>query len=529
MKRILGNIIKTNKDWKQVRIFLFLDFVYVSLVFLWVLFLPSSGSDYLWFHNTFFNQPIYGSDSFILSVIFTYSFIMFRLLNFLLLYILMFILFFTTRFVTGGPWWLGSLSAVLFMAHPLTQPQIVQLNGYETLFPLVMNAIPLLLFAYSVYTQTSQLIFIWLFSLIALLVSPLSAPFIFIIGFGLLLNRDVQGAIPKRHIWMGILTILPALYFLKVNQSNYIFSFDFIPQLSLLIYPIGWLPMTVDIYHRESILPVFYTLLSISVLVFISWKIKQKYLVLFLWGILFLCLFSYKKGINLTQPLQNPSALFPLMLLCIAVSGICGIIQKQPRWKMSVVKITTVLCIIMMCCQIFLNGLYAYSSFQEQHISEDILKQVEEQNMDEFILFPSSIEYRWHNLNIFASLLKKKITSTSPVQKVIIFPYCILRPDSVFDVELTAPYYSEDSLIIGISPTYVEYWLIHPSDHLISNKKDEQVFYKQFFNPQNNTWVDFFKEEQTENILIRFEDKKLSKHLFLWDNKRKIYNLITRK
>jgi len=529
MKRFLENIVKTDEDRRQVRIFLFLDFVYVSVVFLWVIFLPVSASDYLWFHNTFFNQPIYGSDSFILSAILSYSSIAFRLLNFFLLYVLMLILFFTTRFISGGPWWLGSLAAVLFMAHPLTQPQVIQLNGYETLFPIVMNAILLLLFAYSVHTQTSQFIFIWLLSLIALLTVPLSAPFILIIGFGLLLNRNVQGPIPKQHIWIGLLTILPALYFLKVNQSNYTFSFDFIPQLSLLIYPIGWLPTTVDIYHSNGILPILYGLISIFVLLLISWKVKQKYLLLLSWGILFLCLFSHKNSVNLTQPLQNPSALFPLMLFCITVSGICGIIQKQPRWKTSIVKVTTLLCIIMMGGQILLNGFYAYSSSQEQHISEDIFRQVEKQNIDEFILFPSSIEYRWHKLNIFASLLKNKITFPSPVQKVIIFPYCILRPDSVFDVELTAPYYSENSLIIGISPTCVEYWLIHPSDFLIPNEKEKQALFKQFFNPQNNTWVEFSKEEQTENVLIRAEDKKLSKHLFLWDNKRKIYNLITRK
>lgn len=530
MKQILENILKTDEDGKQVRLFLFLDFIYVAVVFLWVIFLPISGSDYLWFNNTFFNQPIHGSDSFILSVIFSYSSIAFRLLNFLLLYILMVILFFTTRFITGGPWWLGSLSAVLFMAHPLTQPQVIQLNGYETLFPLIMNAIPLLLFAYSVYTETSRFIFIWLLSLLALLVSPLSVPFILIIGFGFLLNREVQGPIPKQYIWMWLFTTVPALYFLKINQTNYSFSLDFIPQLSLLIYPIGWLPLSVNKYNWNGILPLFYGLLSISTVTFISWKIRRKYLVLLLWGIIFLCMFSQKNGTNFSQPLQNPSALFPLMLFCIAISGICGIIQKQPRWKMSIVKATTVLCIIMMGCQMFLNGLYAYSSSREQHIAEDILKQVEEKSIDEFILFPASIEYRWHNLNIFASLLKNKITPTSSAQQVTFFPYCIFRPDSVSDVELTVPHFAKDSLIVGICPTHIEYWLIYPSDIFIPDEKNTQ-FFKQFIIPQNKTWVGFFKEEQAENVLINTEDKDktLSKYLFLWNNKRKIYNLITRK
>ncbi|HOK09416.1 MAG TPA: hypothetical protein PLT82_02860 [Candidatus Hydrogenedens sp.] len=527
MKKIFKNIVKTDEDWKQVRIFLFLDFLYVSAVFLWVIFLPRSGSDYLWFHNTFVNQPIYGSDSFVLSMIFTFSSIVFRLVNFLLLYVLMVILFFTTRFFTGGPWWLGSLSAVLFMAHPLTQQQVVQLNGYETLASILINAILLLLFAYSVYTQNSRFIFIWLLSLIALFVAPLSAPFIIIIGFGFLLNKDIQGLDLKQYIGMSLLLMLPALYFLRINQSSYLFSLDFIPQFSLLVYPIGWLPITIKKYHWNSILPIFYGALSIFVLVFVAGKAKQKYLALLLGGIVFLCMFSHKNGVNLSQPLHNPSALFPLMLFCISVSWVCGIIQKHPRWKTSIVKATTLLCIIMMGCQIFLNGLYAYSSSQEQCIAQDILKQVEEKHIDEFILFPESIEYRWHKLNIYATLLKNKITSTSHVQKVKIFPYCVLRPDSVPDVELTAHRFSQNSLIVGIVPTYVEYWLIYPSEFVIPNNRETQVFFNQFFNPQNNTWVEFCKEEQTENVLIRADDKKLSTHLFLWDNKKSNYTLFT--
>ncbi|MGC8845861.1 MAG: hypothetical protein ACP5QY_08420, partial [Candidatus Hydrogenedens sp.] len=428
-----------------------------------------------------------------------------------------------------GPWWLGSLSAVLFMAHPLTQPQILHLNGYETLIPIIINAFLLLLLAYSIYTRIPRFIFICLLLLIAVFVSSLSTPFILIIGFGLLLSSNFQRPVSKKHIGISILTILTALYFLRINQSKYFFSLDFIPQFSLLVYPIGWLPMTVKIYHCNGLLSIFYILSCISVLAFISWKVKQKYLHLLLGGIVFLCMFSYKNSVDLSQPLQNPSSLSPLLLFCIAVSWICGIIQKQPRWKMSIVKATTLLCIVMMGWQIFLNGLYAYSSFQEQHIAEDIFRQVEEKHIDEFILFPESIEYRWHRLNIHATLLKNKITSTSPAQHVAIFPYCIFRPDSIPDVEFISHCFSDDSIFIGVTPTYVGYGLIYPSEFMIPRKRETQVLCNQFINPQNNTWVEFYKEEHTENVLIRAEDKKLSKYLFLWDNKRKTYNLITRK
>lgn len=516
------DIIKTDEDRRQIRIFLLLDFLYVSAVFLWTIFVPVSSSDYLWFHNTFFNQPIYSSDSIILSVIFSWSSVIFRLLNFILLYMLMVALFFITRFLTGGPWWLGSLSAVLFMAHPLTEPHVIQINGYETLFPLLIVAIPLLIFAYSVHTQASHFLFVWLLSLTALFANPLSAPFIIIISIGLSLNREIKTIFSGQNILMSLITLFPALYFLKINQTHYSFSLDFIPQFSLILYPIGWLPTTQSIYHQNDILPILYGFIGISILLFISWKVKHKYLILLLWGIVFLSMFSQRNQLNLSQPLQNTPTLFPLFLSCIVISGICGIIQKQPRWKTGIVKITTLLCIIMMVGQIFLNGLYAYSSSQEQRLAKSILKKVEENNINEFILFPSSIDYRWHRLNIFATLLRNKGAPDSPLRQVNIIPYCKFYPDPTFDVELTTYSFSENTLVIGIYPAHAEHWQIYPSKDMIPDETNK----KKFFNPQNNTWIEFFKEEQTENVTIYATDRKLSKNIFLWDNRGKTYKLI---
>lgn len=523
MKGIFTNTIKTDEDRRQIRIFLLLDLLYVSVVFLWTIFLPLSGSDYLWFHDTFFNQPMQGSDSVILSLIFSYSSILFRLVNFILLYTLMVFLFFITRFLTAGPWWLGSLSAVLFMAHPLTESHVVQINGYETLFPILINALPLLFFAHSVYTQTSRFIFVGLLSLVALLAYPSSAPFVIIIGFGLLLQSKIQGPIPKQNILAFLLTLFPALHSLKFHLPPSSFSLDFIPQFSLLIYPLGWLPMTQSLYHWQNILPILYGLVGIWLLVFVSWKIKQKYLILFLWGTVFLSMFSYKNQLNLSQPLENSSALFPLFLFCIVVSGICGIIQRQPRWKTSIVKITTLLCIVMMSSQIFLNSLYAYSSFREQQIAESILTEAQKNNINEFILFPASIEYRWHKLNIFPTLLKKQLTLNSSSPQITVFPYCKFYPNYNPDAELIVYSFSENALAIGITPTFVEYRHTYPSEFMILDKRDT----RRYLNPKYNTCVEFLKEGQTENVIVRTEDKKLSKNLFLWDNREKKYKLIT--
>jgi len=354
-----------------------------------------------------------------------------------------------------------------------------------------------------------------------MLISPLSPPLIIIIGLGVLISKNGHETISQKNLFTGFFLILISFFFFYINQQDYRLLWDFVPQLSLLIYPIGWLSETQVKYNHSQTMPILYGVGCILLLTFISWKIRKRYITLLLWGTVLLSMFSFSEKIHLSQPLQNPSTLNPLVPFCLAISSLCGIIQKQPRWKTSIVKITTLLCIIMMGGQIFLNGLYIYSAIQEQKITEKILKEVEKNNIDEFILFPSSMEYRWHTLNIFAVLIKNKFTPNSSLHSIKVIPFCKLYLANNPNVTVRHHCFNGNSLALSIYPIHTEDTVIYPSESMLPAQQRET----KFINYKNNSIVEFLKEEQSENILITATDKKLSKFLFLWDNTEKTYNL----
>ncbi|HOV34266.1 MAG TPA: hypothetical protein PLX23_12985, partial [Candidatus Hydrogenedens sp.] len=362
MSNFLEKIAPTEQDQKHVRLFLIFDFLYLFIVFSWIIFLPISSSEFLWFQSFLTNHSIPFCDSPISATAFYCSAVALRIFNFLLLYLIMVLIFFTTHFLTNGLWWLGSFAAVLFMAHPLVQPQIIQINGYEILLPFLVTLLFLFLFSYTIYTQSTHSTITWFLAVLAMFLSPFSIPFVIIISVWILFQEMEYGNTysSRKNIFLTLIFLFPALFFLYLHRQDYSFSFDFIPQLSLLVYPIGWLRETQDYYNNFYLLPIVYGIGTLLFLIFIAYKVRHWGITLLIFGTILSCMFNDNKGVNLSNPLSNPYSLFPLLLFCIALSGLCGIIQKQPRWKMNIVKITTLFCILMMGCQMFLNGWYAH-------------------------------------------------------------------------------------------------------------------------------------------------------------------------
>lgn len=523
MSNFLEKIAPIEQDRKHVRLFLIFDFLYLFIVFSWIIFLPVSSSEFLWFQSLLINNSVPFYDSPISATTFYCSAVALRIFNFLLLYLIMVLIFFTTHFLTNGLWWLGSLAAVLFMAHPLIQPQIIQINGYEVLLPFLTALLLLFLFSYSIYTQSFHFLFIWLFAVLAMFLSPFSIPFVIIISVWILLQgMEYANTYPSRkHILLALIFLLPVFFFLYLHRHDYSFSFDFIPQLSLLIYPIGWLRETQEYYNSSYLLPILYETGTLLFLIFIAYKVCNVGIILLLFGTVLSCMFIDRKGINLSYPLNNPQSLFPLLLLCIAISGLCGIIQKQPRWKMNIVKITTLFCILMMGCQMFLNGWYAHSINKTQQISESIFNDINEKGINDFILFPASIEYRWSTWDIYSALLQRNLLSESNKRVLNIIPLCKFNFDSTCQFTTAVNSFSEKSLIINIKG--LSYNFIYPSQTMIPVNK----YGTAFINTIDGSIIEFLKKGDEIDITVSSKDKILSKNLFLWDNKEKTFILIT--
>ena len=525
MSKFLEKIAPIEQDRKHVRLFLIFDFLYLFIVFSWIIFLPVSSPECLWFQSLLTNHSIPFCDYPISTTAFYCSTVALRIFNFLLLYLIMVLIFFVTHFLTNGSWWLGSFAAVLFMAHPLVQPQIIQINGYEILLPFLVALLPIFLFSYSIYTQSSHSPITWFLAVLAMFLSPFSIPFVIIISVWILLQgMEYENTHPSRkHIYLALIFLLPALFFLYLHRQDYSFSLDFIPQLSLLVYPIGWLQETQEYYNNFYILPTLYGTGTLLFLIFIAYKVRDWGVTLLLFGTIFSCMFIDSKGVNLSHPLNNPYSLFPLLLFCIALSGLCGIIQKQPRWKMKIVKITTLLCVIMMGCQMFLNGWYAHNINKTNQITENIFRDITGRKINEFILFPASIEYRWSTWDIYSALLQQNLFSKSSSKPLNIIPLCKFNFNSTYPLSIAVNSFPEKSLIINIKG--LSYNFIYPSQAMIPANKDGTTFINTF----DGSLIEFLKKDNGIDIIVSTKDKILSKNLFLWDNKEKTFILITRK
>ena len=107
--------------------FLVLDAVYLLLVMGWTVFLPPMGRDHWWLageysEDLFFTWWRLLGGEFVPAPVY-------HVAALLLLYLCMVLVFFLTRLATRGPWWLGSVAAVVFMAHPVKAEAVLMLSG----------------------------------------------------------------------------------------------------------------------------------------------------------------------------------------------------------------------------------------------------------------------------------------------------------------------------------------------------------------------------------------------------------------
>jgi hypothetical protein len=124
--------------------------------------------------------------------------------------------------------------------------------------------------------------------------------------------------------------------------------------------------------------------------------------------------------------------------------------SETARWKMKIVKITTLLCVIMMGCQMFLNGWYAHNINKTNQITENIFRDITGKKINEFILFPASIEYRWSTWDIYNALLQQNLFSKSSSKPLNIIPLCKFNFNSTYPLSIAVNSFSGKSLIINM-------------------------------------------------------------------------------
>jgi hypothetical protein len=296
----------------------------------------------------------------------------YRIVNLLLLYGCMVATFYLTRYALRGPWWLGSLTAVLLMAHPAKSDALIHPAGTKHLLGALLaltalafygantdcpkkwkyaTAWALAVLAVLFFRANRWLpVVILLLELVALpsrLRSPMRGiPFLMILPAWLLLQYI--GAWRDAPFLSAVLD-MPSNWFFPPALSGPVLAW--VP-LFLSVWPIGLTPGVVTYWHMAVWTPGI-----VLFLLFLYWRMRRggQEAGVFAFGVLsaiILRLVYWEDPVAL-QTLSNGGALIvPLSLLFVAFAALCLRIMRHPAWRQPVVFITALLCLTLFLLQI---------------------------------------------------------------------------------------------------------------------------------------------------------------------------------
>ncbi len=317
--------------------FLVMDAVYLLMVFGWTVFLPPLGRDFAALSNLApFGDyiPLY------------------HVLNIALLYLAMVLVFFLTRLATDGPWWLGSVAAVVFMAHPLKAEAVLNLCGMKDLTPAIVSLAALL--AYGLARKCPG----WLNSCLAALL--FAGALLLVPGQGGLLFAVLawEGCVvPREQRRLGI--VLPFLGITALGWFLYppVLAAAPLPltgafwPMVYLVYPIGLLPETASAFRAQPVLPVL-VLGGLALVAF--WLARIVRHPAFTFGLLAAAafvVFGENRAVDPVHLIGGGRALAAIALFAIALAGAFHRVIHHRAWPKPTVWISSVLCLVLMVLQ----------------------------------------------------------------------------------------------------------------------------------------------------------------------------------
>jgi hypothetical protein len=362
-------------DRRMILQFLVLDFLYLCTVYGWTLYQYPLGRDFAAMAGE-------GALPFGVRTLFAWEVSCFgawipgyHLVSLSILYASMVVIFFLTRMVTQGPWWLGSLAAVLFMANPLKSEAILNLSGVAELIPTLLALAAIL--GYAMLTRRCR----WPRRLLALtLFGTAAVPFRANAGLVLLLFL-YEGLISPEETrsWRRTLPFLALGVLGWWVHRDGLSAAALAPQgmfapLYLMFYPIGFLPETAAHFHAHPWLGWGAAALTVAVLVQIARKARSRALVFGLLGAAAMRLFQGDAFVEPVHMIGGGGMLGAVALFSVAVAALSQRVQQHPKWNRPVVVLTTVLCLVLFALQAAVNLAWrrsgeAVEAFQTQAVA----------------------------------------------------------------------------------------------------------------------------------------------------------------
>lgn len=321
---------------------------YVLLVYGWGLWVHPMGRDYAHLAEGGGGLP------FLADVIFGWEVRVFggnpvgyHAVNIMLMYVCMVFVYFITNAIVKGLWWFGTLAACMFMANPVHAESVLNLSGVADLVPCVAGLAAL--WSY-VWAATRGGIFRTVVAAVLFTIAALN----YTSNLGLVavvfLYEWFLGDSGRKR-W-GRLAVFGALSFAAVGASrdalrtaDWHFGSMYGP-LYLVFYPLGFLPETVLGFYRYPLLGWVSAALVAGAVALIYRKARRPAI---LFGLLSACalrLAPDERPIDLVHMVGGGQLLLANALFVVALVAVFFRIMDHPRWRTSMVGITTMIVII---------------------------------------------------------------------------------------------------------------------------------------------------------------------------------------
>ena len=363
--------IKYDVGGGNLKAFLLTDALYLLLVYVWTLGLSPLGRDFAALAHPDRLGPVAGGLFSARMHFFGGHAWMYLTVNLVLVYGCMALLLVLTGMLGKGPWWLGSIAAVLFMANPVKTEAILSLSGIRYLLPGLLG---LLVLAVYVRCRSGQGVLFRLLPLLfytgTILACPEMIPlFLVIAAFeGCFFPKGTER---RRRLWPIVGIGLAALCISGqwamdgAWQPARIFT-----PLYLVLYPIGLLPDTVAIFEAWPLAGWGCGLALGALAVWLMYKVRTP---LFTFGLIGAAAFRLLQGAHAVDPVTlagGGNLLVPAALLSLAAAGGFQALLRHPRWRTSVVRLSTLLCVAAMACQGWTNWHWLQGGFTVQRFRQ---------------------------------------------------------------------------------------------------------------------------------------------------------------
>ncbi len=271
----------------------------------------------------------------------------YHLLNAALLFACIVCVYWIVQLAIQGPYWLAALGATLFMAHPLHAESTLNLAGAADLLPALpgLAAVALYLAHARKGGKTLLVLALLMMALAVGLFRANTGLFVALLAAELFLFRSARCharivptvAIGAAGLWLHHKALITASFSLQQTVEPLYFA----------VYPLGFLPETVERALAYPVLSWMGVAAALAVLAFILRKAKRPELPFAIVAMFGCRALVPGREIDLVHLTGGGQLILPLAMGAVGVVALAHEIAKHPKWRATAIYGTTFLCLLL--------------------------------------------------------------------------------------------------------------------------------------------------------------------------------------